>query len=108
MATVTTEWAPFKLVDTADEARLLRASDALQAGFLSKQRGFIRRELHEGPDGQWVDLVYWESDEAAARAMQEAANSPACFEYFQLMASADHADPGAGVLHFQRKRTYGE
>ena len=108
MANVTIEWAPFRLVDSADEARLVRASDALQAGFLSRQPGFLRRELLKGQDGQWVDLVYWESEEAAARAMQEAASSPACFEYFQLMVSADHADPGAGVLHFEKKKTYGE
>jgi hypothetical protein len=107
MANVTIEWAPFTLVDSADEARLLRASDALQEGFLAKQPGFIRRELLKGKDGQWVDLVYWESPEAAARAVQEAANSPVCFEYFRLMAGADHADPGNGVLHFEKRKTYG-
>ena len=106
MATVTIEWAPFRLTDTADEARLLRASDALQAGFLAKQPGFIRRELLRGREGQWVDLVYWESEDAAARAMEQAANSPVCFEYFQLMAGADHADPGAAVFHFLRERSY--
>lgn len=107
MANVTIEWAPFRLIDSADEASLLRASDALQSGFLAKQPGFIRRELLKGKDGQWVDLVYWESPEAAARAVQEAANSPVCFEYFRLMGGADHADPGNGVLHFEKRKTYG-
>src|SRR5918997_2398355 len=102
MANVTIEWAPFTLVGSADETRLLRASDALQEGFLAKQPGFIRRELLKGQDGQWVDLVYWESAEAAARAMEQAANSPACLEYFQLMVGANGgADPGEGVLHFR-------
>jgi hypothetical protein len=105
MPTVTIEWAPFRLVDTADEGRLLAASDSLQTGFLANQPGFLRRELLQGPDGQWVDLVYWESEESAARAMQQAAESPVCFEYFRLMAGAD-ADAGAGVSHFVRKKSY--
>ena len=106
MTTVTIEWAPFRLVDGVDEARLLRASDALQTEFLSKQPGFVRRELLEGPDGQWADLVYWESEETAARAMQQAAESPVCLEYFKLLTGADHGDPGAGVIHFAKRRTY--
>ena len=108
MATVTIEWAPFKLADGVDEARLLRASDGLQTGFLAEQPGFIRRELLKGQDGQWVDLVYWESDEAATRAMQQAASSPICLEYFHLMVGANGSpDPAEGVLHFRRVRTYG-
>jgi len=108
MATVTIEWAPFKLGDGVDEARLLRASEGLQTGFLAEQPGFIQRELLKGQDGQWVDLVHWESEEAAARAMEQAANSPVCLEYFKLMVGANGgADPGEGLLHFRRVKTYG-
>jgi hypothetical protein len=107
MSNVTIEWAPFRLRDSVDEARLLRASDALQSGFLAEQPGFIRRELLKGPNGHWVDLVYWESAEAAAQAMKNAGDSPVCFEYFQLMVGGDHADPGADVLHFEQKESYG-
>jgi hypothetical protein len=106
MATVTIEWAPFTLVNATDEARLLSASDALQRDFLSKQPGFVRRELLKGRDGQWVDLVYWESDEAAAEAMRRATGSVVCTEYFQLMVGADLPDFGSGVLHFSRAKSY--
>lgn len=102
------EWAPFTTRPGVDDARLLRASHALQAEFLDRQRGFVRRELLKGPDGQWVDLVYWDSASAAEEAMKNAAGSPACFEYFQLMAGADHAEPGAGVSHFERVAVFGE
>ena len=107
MADMTIEWAPFRLIDSADEASLLRASDALQSGFLANQPGFIRRELLKGEEGQWVDLVYWESEEAAAQAMQQAAASPTCLEYFRLMVGADKPDFGADVRHFEKKRAYG-
>jgi hypothetical protein len=59
------EWAPFTLVEGIDEAKLLQASQALQADFLSQQKGFLRRELLKGKDNAWVDLIYWESPEAA-------------------------------------------
>lgn len=100
------EWAPFTLAQGVDEAALLAASDALQEAFLAGRPGFVRRELLRGSDGQWVDLVEWESEEAAARAVEDAARSEACFRYFRIMAGADQAEPGAGVLHFARVKAY--
>ena len=102
---VIVEWAPFELAEGVDEATLLAASEALQTGFLSQQRGFIHRELLKGQANQWADAVYWNSLEEAEQAAQNAANSPICYRYFTLM-DADHTDPGAGVLHFQRVKSY--
>lgn len=107
MSGIAVEWAPFTLADGANEERLLRASEALQADFLGRQAGFIRRELIHGPDGQWVDIVHWESIEAAETAMRNAAESPVCREYFHLMKSADHNDAAGGVTLFVLRRTYG-
>lgn len=103
--TVMIEWAPFRLAEGASEAALLRASEALQEGFLARQPGFLRRELLRGADGRWVDLVYWRSEESAAAAMKVAMESPACHEYFRLM-NADCADPAAGVEHYRRITSY--
>jgi hypothetical protein len=103
---VVVEWAPFELVEGADEAQLLQASAALQADFLSKQTGFIRRELLKGSDNRWVDLVYWRDDESVRRAMQAVTDSAACQRYFQLMASAEHNDAAAGVSLFRQRQRY--
>jgi hypothetical protein len=103
---VVVEWAPFAVKPGVGDGELIAASEALQNEFLSRQRGFIRRELLKGKNGQWVDLAVWESRDAADQAIRNAAESPACFQYFQLMADADHDDPGAGVLHFKRIRKY--
>lgn len=100
------EWAPFRLAPGVDEAALLAASRALQEDFLQQQPGFLRRELLHGPDGQWVDLVYWRDASAAAAVMQAAAASTTCHRYFQLMEGAGIMEPGAGVLHLQRVITY--
>lgn len=103
---LTIEWAPFTLIETANEAALLAASDALQAEFLSKQPGFIKRELLKGNPHQWVDIVYWNSREEAEQAARNAANSPVCYAYFALMVNTDHNDPNAGVHHFDQIKTY--
>lgn len=100
------EWAPFEVADGVNEQELLEASAALQLEFLNAQDGFMRRELLHAGDRQWCDLVYWRNAESAERATRNAAASPACFRYFRLMVGADHAEPGAGVLHFTRRRMY--
>ena len=94
------EWAPFRLKPDVDQATLMAASEALQRDFLAKQPGFVRRELLRAADGQWVDLVYWESAAAAEQVMQAVAESPVCQEYFHLMIGADASDPAAGVQHY--------
>ncbi len=104
---MTIEWAPFTLADGVDEASLLRASEVLQADFISRQRGFVRRELLKGEQREWIDLLYWDSHEAAQQAMQNAASSPVCLQYFQLLASVDDSDPTKGVSHFAVVREYG-
>jgi hypothetical protein len=100
------EWAPFRLLDGVTEQALLEASETLQRDFLARQRGFVRRELLRGADGQWVDLVHWEDDAAAQTVFATAMESPVCAEYFKLMVMPEGADPASGVLHLHRVREY--
>ena len=107
MAHCTVEWAPFALAEGVEEATLLAAAEALQRDFLSQQPGFIARELLKGAGNEWVDLLYWASQEAAAAAMQTAGSVPACQAYFSLMVpSAGHADLGSAVRHLAQVRRY--
>ncbi len=100
------EWAPFRLVDGADEQALLAAADAIQRDFLERQRGFVRRELLCGADGQWVDFLVWSDDASAMAAMQAAASSPTCRAYFRLMVGGDTMEAEGSVLHLHRIRVY--
>ena len=104
--TVVVELAPFRLKPGVDEATLLERSEQLQDEFLRHQRGFLRRELLKGADGEWMDVVHWEDEEAANAIMSVIAESPACRAYFEIMIGADMADPAGGVSHFRRIRTY--
>jgi hypothetical protein len=102
MAATVIEWAPFRLLPGTTEQTLLDAADAIQRDFLASQPGLVRRELLRGKDGQWVDLLHWQDDEAARAAMARAAESPVCHRYFALMG----AEAGEGVLHLTRVREY--
>jgi hypothetical protein len=106
MATVTIEWAPFRVLAGVTEQELLDASQALQDDFLAKQPGFLRRELLKGAAGQWADLVYWESHALAQAAMKAASDSAVCATYFKLLEAADPNNPELGVLHFAVTRSY--
>jgi hypothetical protein len=101
------EWAQFRAVAGIDETTVLEASRALQFEFLDRQDGFIRRELLKGPDDSWADLLYWESREAAARALRNAADSPACSRYFALIATSGEGS-GAGLLHLEQVECYSQ
>jgi hypothetical protein len=105
-AALTLEWAPFTLAEGVDEAALLVASAALQTEFLSKQPGFVRRELLRGHDNQWVDVVYWSSRQPADEASRNAMNSPVCHRYFTFMVGVDHDDLEAGVSYFEHVASY--
>lgn len=99
------EWAPFSLRPGVAEAELLAASEMLQRAFLARQPGFLARTLVRAADRSYVDVVWWESSEAAHEAMAKAAASETCAAYFTLMG-ADLADPGAGVARFDAIAEY--
>jgi hypothetical protein len=100
------ELAPFRLAAGVSEAELLAASEGLQSSFLARQPGFLRRELLRGPDGGWLDLVYWRDRRSAEDAVRAAAESPVCHLYFKLMAGEAEVNAGDGIQHFERAASY--
>jgi hypothetical protein len=71
------EVSRFRLVDGADERAFLDAAEETQAGFLGRQDGFAGRDLLRADDGSWMDVVRFESMEAALAAFQGFAEHPA-------------------------------
>nr|WP_299389025.1 hypothetical protein [Allomuricauda sp.] len=100
------EWAPFTIKEGVTKTELLEASKALQTDFLQNQKGFVRRELLIQSDHNYIDLVQWETMEAARDAMNNAKESPACFAYFSLMKEASQEQPEQGVFHYQVEASY--
>lgn len=85
---------------------LMTASDALQAGFLKQQKGFIKRDLVRIGDAKWADILYWDSKESVERAMQEAPQNPAAIRYFQLMANTGQGDPTTAMMFMSVVKSY--
>lgn len=100
------EFAPFTLAEGVDESTLVAASDALQAEFLSQQKGFIRRDLLKTADGKWADIAYWDSRKSIEQAMQNAPGNPAALKYFELMAGANNHDPSSDVMLLSVAKSY--
>ena len=63
------ELAQFKTKAGISDADILTASQEAQDGFLAKQEGYISREFSKSTEGEWVDIVHWETMEDAQVAM---------------------------------------
>lgn len=100
------EFAPFTLGAGVDESTLMAASDALQAEFLSRQKGFLKRDLVKVENGKWADILYWDSRESVEQALQEAPNNPAALKYFQLMMNTEHDDASASMMLLSVAKSY--
>lgn len=98
--------APIRLNPGVDEQTLLRESDAFQLNFVSKQRGILKRLLLKGKDGNYADLVFFESKDDADRVAQVETTSQECLEFFKIMQPPDESLPDMGVLSFAHVKTY--
>lgn len=67
---------------TADA--IIHASKAMKTTITGWQ-GFIKRELVDLGQGQWVDIVHWRDMDAAKRAEKNAMQSSSCLSFFALL-----------------------
>ena len=70
------EVSQFRLVPGADERAFIDAAEETQSGFLAKQEGFVSRDLLRAEDGSWMDIVRFETGEAARAAFEGFAGHP--------------------------------
>lgn len=101
------EYAPFALATGVSEETLLAASRRLEDEMLAKMQGYRGRVLVKRSAREWADLVFWQDQEAADRAMQHARESQICAAYFSLMDMTGISDPNGGVTHFAAVQSYG-
>lgn len=92
------ELAQVRLADGKTENDLLGASEAFQDGFLSKQEGFLRRDMVRRKDGAYVDIIKWASQTQADAVFQKAQSSELAGAYFSMMAF-DPENTDEGVEH---------
>lgn len=97
---VTVEWAPFIKAAGIPDADLIRAADTVNGEFLSRQPGFIKRELLKKSDTEYADLIHWQTNQDAESAGAKVEQCEPCLAYFALMDSQKSADAGAGFSHY--------
>ncbi len=79
------ELVVFKLGESVSREEFLGTNDAVST-WISKQPGFISRELSYDAEGdRWIDVLWWESMETAGAAAELATSSESCTPMFALI-----------------------
>ena len=94
------EFASFNLKKEASVSDFLLVSDKFNREFLSKQKGYISRQLLRLGE-MWADSVLWETMEDAMRAFNTADEDAIACEYMSFM---EHES--VKVLHMVVERSY--
>lgn len=70
------EVAMFGLKQGVDRGAFLRAVEATSTFLREEMSGFRDRELLEGDDGRWLDVIHWASHDEALAAAAAILESP--------------------------------
>jgi hypothetical protein len=81
----TLEIVRFRLNEGTNSSQFLEAVAQMNQSFLSKQAGFLNRQLAQAEDGIWTDIVHWESLQKAQEAMQIAETMPNLMHFMQMI-----------------------
>lgn len=72
----------YKLADGITEEKLLSIAKQIVTTWMTKQPGFIKWEINKSNNGDYTDIVYWNSEEDAKKAEAEMMNIPNANEWF--------------------------
>lgn len=86
----------FNLKSGASEARLVEASAKMDTILLGL-KGFHYRSLTRLKDGRWQDIVYWDSEEALAKA--DAMDTDKSFTDFMSLIDSHSVKNSRAVLY---------
>ena len=77
------EITTFKLNNGVSSADFVKSAEQMQADFLKRQEGFIKRTLTQSGDTLWTDIVYWKNKESHSQAMQLAEKTEAVIPFME-------------------------
>ena len=80
----TTEVVYFKSKAGVSSSQLITSAKHMDRT-LRTWKGFVSRELVELGNGEWIDIVHWESVEAANKAAAIETTSEVCLPFFALI-----------------------
>jgi heme-degrading monooxygenase HmoA len=89
----TIELTRFKVSeDKTDE--LLAARPGMLADFAADRTGFVGAQLVRLPDGEWLDIVEWETPEDFAASREKGGNLTGIARFFAAIDSLVTAEEG--------------
>lgn len=89
----TIELTRFKVSeDKADE--LVAARPGMLADFAADRTGFVGAQLVRLPDGEWLDIVEWETPGDFAASREKGGNLPGIARFFAAIDSLITAEEG--------------
>ncbi len=92
------EAALFRLKPSTDREAFLAAEEAVTED-LRRMSGYLDRELSDGDDGQWLDLVHWASLDEPRHAVDAILHAPRSRPFMKML------DPERiTLLHLRRSR----
>lgn len=77
----------YKLSDSTTEEQLLKVAGQVVNNWMKQQPGFIKWEINAEKDGNYTDVVHWESEAAAQKAELAMANIPNAAEWYSCYKS---------------------
>ena len=92
-AMTTIELTRFRVLPEQESA-LLAARPAMLADFETDREGFVQARLVRLPDGEWLDVVTWESSEHFAASREKGANLPGIAAFFAAIDALVAAEEG--------------
>lgn len=72
----------YELAEGVTQEHLLKIAQQIVNDWMKKQSGFIKWEITTDKEGNYTDIVYWESKEAAKDAEKEMVNIPNAGDWF--------------------------
>ena len=72
----------YKLAEGISKEHLLNITSEIINTWMSKQPGFIKWEIHKNNEGNYTDIVYWESREDAKKSEADMVNIPNANDWY--------------------------
>jgi len=88
----------YELSEDFTEERLLKVAQDIIENWMVKLNGFIKWEITKTADGKFMDIVHWESKEAAKAAEGEMRNIPNAAEWMSCYKPGSISAQNVNVL----------
>ena len=72
----------YELAENVSHEHLIKVAKQIVTDWMKLQPGFVKWEIHTNKDGNYTDIVYWETAQAAKNAEKEMVNIPNAAEWF--------------------------